>query len=131
MSTLQLVPVSWEVLSLYMTKMRAIPTVDADREVLYLNQLTCVGHDLYVIEVESVLVGFVIHHPISKHLCGMFVDPRFRGLGLATKVLELLVIRSLYVMPSNILAFRLYERCGFVHMPSMDLPTRRFMFRAP
>lgn len=131
MNTLELIPVSWEVLSLYMSKMRAIPTVDVDKEVLYLNQLTCQGHDYYVVQSEDVLLGFVIHQPVSKHLTAVFIDPRFRGLGLGTKVLEMLVIHSLYVMPANTRAFKLYERCGFVHMPSMDLPTRRYMFRAP
>ncbi len=80
---------------------------------------------LLVAKVGYDVIGFADVHPDSSHghVLGMFVDERFRGRGVGTALLEVLIewarqkklpSLSLHVFPHNLRAIALYRRAGFI-----------------
>jgi ribosomal protein S18 acetylase RimI-like enzyme len=74
----------------------------------------------------AMVAGFVADDPATAYLVGMWVAPELRGSGLASELVEHVLVWArehrrarvmLSVEPGNDRAARLYEKCGFAEIP--------------
>lgn len=117
-------PLSDDELYAYLAQELMLPSTDVDREVLLipanmLRRWTALG--LYLGEV---MAGFVCFDVEQRYLASLYVNPAFRGSGIAKWVVQLLQPSWLEVMPSNVQARKLYARLGYAPGPYQPYPQR-------
>lgn len=80
------------------------------------------------IYVDGTLAGFGRWDKRNFHLSNLYINPHYRGMGLARRYINERHIRTLYVMPHNHPAKQLYHSLGFKSSPCA-VPNREFMAR--
>jgi len=101
---------------------------DVDQDVRYMNYSMFCQEAVEGFYVDDELVGFARWHRITYHLSNIYVSEQARGMGLARRFINERQLRTLYVIPHNHLAKRLYASLGFVQA-HCSVPTREFMTR--
>lgn len=97
----------------YLAQQMMLDSDDVDRDVL------CVPANMlkrwvpFAIIFEGRLAGFVCFDMDQRYLAMLYVNPEFRGKGIAGFVIRLLHPTWLDVKPTNVLARKLYERLGY------------------
>jgi len=108
----------------YLAQEMMLESDDVDRDVL------CVPANMlgrwapFAIIFEGRLAGFVCFDMEQRYLAMLYVNPAFRGNGIAQFVIRLLQPTWLDVKPNNLLARKLYERLGYVVAPHQPFSQR-------
>ncbi|QVD49380.1 hypothetical protein LUCX_310 [Xanthomonas phage vB_XciM_LucasX] len=101
---------------------------DIDQDVRVMSYLLYTQQTTEGLYLNDTLVGFARWQMKNGHLSNLYIMPEARGHGIARKYLMERPFRSLYVIPHNDPAKRLYAACGFVKA-LCSVPTREFMVR--
>jgi ribosomal protein S18 acetylase RimI-like enzyme len=89
------------------------------------------GRKIFVCELRTVIVAFMIIDPASAHITQLFVDARCQGQGIGRALLDFMKERfpagwSLNVLLENRKAIAIYERYGLTRgRPSLSPVSRR------
>ena len=126
---IQFKPLSWILLSRFLACEKAKRSQDVDRDVLFMNVTLYTASVVEGFYLDDVLVGFGRWNSLTRHLDNVYVTENARGHGIASKFITERAIRTLYVIPHNHEAKKLYTRLGFKSSPCA-VPTREFMTRA-
>lgn len=110
--------VSWDELRFFLHRQRCLQEQDVDTEVRHMTLSMYCEQCVEGIYLNKELVGFARWDRCSGHLSNLYVRPSARGQGLAHQFLEERPIRTLFVMPHNDKAKRLYVSAGFSPVPS-------------
>lgn len=121
-------PVSWDDLRAFLLMEQRKINRDVDHDVRLINFSLYCEQTVEGFYLDGRLVGFARWERRSGHLSNIYVTPTARGLGMAKEFIQLRRIKSLYVMPHNDLAKKLYTSLGFV-ISKCAVPTREFMTR--
>ena len=117
--------------------------VERESRVYYENALTNDYHTAYLVFDRDVFIGAggisyytvmpTFHNPTGRkaYIMNMYTKPDYRRMGIATKTLDLLIqdakkrgISSISLEATD-MGRKLYERYGFISMPSeMELPIK-------
>ena len=119
---------SWDDLRAFLFQEDRKINRDVDRDVRLLNYVLFCEQTVEGFYLDGKLVGFARWDRRNGHLSNIYVTQEARGKGLAKKFINEREIRSLYVMPHNDGAKRLYASLGFIKT-SCTVPTREFMVR--
>jgi ribosomal protein S18 acetylase RimI-like enzyme len=120
---------SWDDLRKFLASEASQISRDVDQEVR-----TTMSFSLYCDQtvegfyLNGDLVGFARWDKRDGNLSNIYVSPKARGRGIARRFIEERPLRTLYVMPHNHLAKKLYASLGFIASPCA-VPTREFMTR--
>lgn len=101
---------------------------DVDRDVRIMNYSLFCEQVVEGFYLNEQLVGFARWDKNNHHLSNIYVAAEARGRGIARLFIQAREILSLYVMPHNDVAKRLYGSLGFLASPCA-VPTREFMRR--
>jgi ribosomal protein S18 acetylase RimI-like enzyme len=121
-------PLSWDDLKLFLKKESGKISQDVDRDVRYMNFTLYCEETVEGFYLGEELVGFARWDKKVGHLSNLYVMVDARGRGIARRFINARPIRTLYVMPHNHLAKKLYSELGFI-LSSCAVPTREFMMR--
>lgn len=111
MVTLQ--PFEKEALYQYLFQEMMRDSDDVDRDVLAVPAGMLGRWTPFAIIHEGRLAGFVCFDIDQRYLAMLYVNPEFRGQGIAAFIVRLLQPMWLEVKPDNVLARKLYERLGY------------------
>lgn len=120
--------VNWEDLSHFLHLEACKINRDVDQDVRYMTYEMFCSQCVEGIYVDGLMVGFTRWDPRNGHLSNLYVMPEARGQGLAKRYIDERPIKSLYVIPHNHAAKRLYTALGFQQQIS-HAPTRDYMTR--
>jgi len=119
---------SWDDLRAFLTSEERKINRDVDRDVRLMNYVLYCEQTVEGFYLNDKLVGFARWDRRSNHLSNIYVAQEARGNGIAKRFINERKIKSLYVMPHNDIAKRLYSALGFIKS-SCTVPTREFMIR--
>lgn len=121
--------VSWDDLIRYLHREACKINRDVDQDVRYMNYSMYCEQTVEGLYVDGVMAGFARWDRRNGHLSNLYVSPEYRGRGLGKRFINDRPIRTLYVVPHNHQAKRLYLNLGFQFERS-SVATREFMTRA-
>lgn len=119
---------SWDDLKAFLFAESLKINRDVDQDVRFLNFPLFCEQTVEGLYLDGALVGFARWDKRNAHLSNIYVIYEARGHGISSKFLQERPIRSLFVMPHNDGAKRLYSRLGF-QASQCAVPTREFMIR--
>lgn len=128
MSHVEFRPIDWMEISGFLAREGLKPNRDIDSDVRYLPFTLFAEQFVEGLYLDGVLVGFARWDIRTKHLSNLYVMQEARGKGLARKYMTERGFKSLYVMPGNEVAKRLYTSLGFEQRPSA-FASREYMVR--
>lgn len=120
--------VSWDDLTRFLHREVCKINRDVDQDVRYMNYSMYCAQTVEGLYVDGVMAGFARWGRRDGHLSNLYVSPEYRGRGLGKRFINDRSIRTLYVIPHNLHAKRLYLSLGFQFERS-TVATREFMTR--
>lgn len=120
--------ISWDDLQRYLHREACKINRDVDQDVRLLNYAMFSEQTVEGIYFDGTLVGFARWDRRNNHLSNLYVSPEYRGHGIAREFIQSRNVSSLYVMPHNHDAKRLYTKLGFMRC-YCNAPNREFMIR--
>ncbi len=108
----------------YLYHQLMLDTDDVDRDVLAVPANMLKRWSAFALVYEGRVAGFTCFDVEQRYLAMLYVNPEFRGKGIAQYVIRLLQPTWLDVKPNNLLARKLYERLGYVVAPHQPYSQR-------
>ncbi len=120
--------IAWDELQAFLARERSLINRDVDQDVRFMNYVMYAEQRVEGLCLDGELVGFARWDIRTRHLSNLYVTPSARGHGVGRKFIQDRQIDSLYVMPHNHEAKKLYSRLGF-HQIACAVPSREYMIR--
>lgn len=123
---IEFLPLAWPDLQAFLHRERCKVNHDIDQDVRFMTYSMYCQEKVEGLHLNGELVGFARWNLRTKNLSNLYVMPSARGYGIAHRFMTLRQFSTLFVMPHNEAAKRLYTRLGFIKQ-NCAIPTREFM----
>ncbi len=119
-------PLAWDELQAFLARERSKINRDIDQDVRFMTYAMYCEQRVEGLHLNGELVGFARWDLRNRHLSNLYVMPEARGHGIARRYMQERKFTTLYVIPTNEAAKRLYNSLGFIKQ-TCAVPSREFM----